>query len=71
MRVAPPEVDERLNELIVGLLEHSVAFVFDVGDEVAHLLQGLGDALLVFRLRRSDAVELELFQLVGKRSLSF
>ena len=66
-----PETDEWLNELIVGYPQHSVPFVLDVGDEIAHLLEGFGDALFVFGLRGPDAIEFELFQLIRERSLGF
>lgn len=48
---------------------HIVAFVLDVGDHAAELFQAVHDHLLVVRLRRADALEVELLQALAQRPL--
>lgn len=48
---------------------HIVAFILDVGNHLAELLQTVDDHLLVVRLRRADALEIELVQTLAERSL--
>lgn len=51
------------------MTHHIVALILDVGNNPAELLQTVDDHLFVIRLRRSDALEIELVQTFAQRSL--
>ncbi len=65
-----PEVLQRDDELLVGPVEQPVLLVLDGGDELAELLQGVGNHHLVVGLVVPDAFELEVDQGLGQPPLA-
>ena len=64
-----PELCQRGDELLLSALQQPVELVVDVQQKDGELLQGVCDDDLVVGERRADALELEVGQAVGQRTL--